>query len=179
MKLRHLARATAAAAALAVSVLAAPATASADDGPHPEVGTHCTGWEEVYGRDGYTFTAFRTCVQVGDREGRSAMYIETDKNTYWWGGAWYSTTPGYDARVSATVTMDANPVQGGPSVSRRGSWTQTSRGEELVFGPIGIIRCGVRHLDVSYYQVGGYYDADRAIDVKRSYDDFVIPCSFG
>ncbi|MFD9607402.1 hypothetical protein ACFVRD_49210 [Streptomyces sp. NPDC057908] len=178
MKIRHMARVTVAAVALAGSALAAPGTASADDGPHPEVGTHCTGWEEVYGQGGYTFTGFRTCVTVVDREGRSAMFIETDKNTYWWGGVWYNTTPVYNARVSATVNMGANPVQGGPSVKRDGEWTQKSRSSELGLGAIGMIKCGVRHLDVSYDQVGGYYGSDRAIDVKRSYDDFVIPCSF-
>ncbi|MFF1916827.1 hypothetical protein ACFVYE_35790 [Streptomyces sp. NPDC058239] len=42
----------------------APTTASAADGPHAAFGTYCTSWEEVYGRGGYTFTGFRTCVEV-------------------------------------------------------------------------------------------------------------------
>ncbi|WP_435191235.1 hypothetical protein [Streptomyces sp. bgisy126] len=178
MKFKRLARTAVAAVALAASALAAPATASADDGPHAEVGTHCTPWEEVYGAGGYTFTDFRVCVVVGDREGRNAFVIETDRNTYWWGGAWYNSTPVYSARVSATVNMGANSVQGGPSVTASGSWEQKSRSSQESLGANEMIKCGVRHLDVSYYQVGGYHGADRAIDVKRSYDDFVIPCSW-
>ncbi|MFI6685386.1 hypothetical protein [Streptomyces sp. NPDC050485] len=177
-KIKHLARTTAAASAMALSVLMAPAASpAAADGPHPEVGTHCTPWESVYGRGDYTFTDFRVCVQVGDREGRSSVSIETDRNTYWWSGAWYNTTAGYSARVSATVNMSASPSQGGPSVTQPVTWEQKSRSNNEGRG-IGIIKCGFRHLDVSYYQVGGYYGSDRAIDVKRSYDDFVIPCSF-
>ncbi|MFF9512501.1 hypothetical protein ACF1BU_38205 [Streptomyces sp. NPDC014724] len=178
MKLKRLARVTAATVALAASALAAPATASADDGPHAEVGTHCTPWEGVYGAGGYTFTDLRTCVVVGDREGRNAFVIETDRNTYWWGSVWYSTTPGYSARVRATVNMGASPYQGGPSVSASGSWEQKSRSSRNGLGANDFIKCGVRHLDVSYHQVGGYYDNDRAIDAKRSYDNFVIPCSW-
>ncbi|WP_030806263.1 hypothetical protein [Streptomyces sp. NRRL F-2799] len=177
-KIKRLASTFAAAAALAVSALAAPPTASAADGPHAEVGTHCTRWEEVSGAGGYTFTDFRTCVVVADREGRNAFVIETDRNTYWWGGAWYNTTPGYSARVSATVNMAASPYQGGPSVTASGSWEQTSRSGRQSLGANDLIKCGARHLDVSYYQVGAYHGSDRAIDVKRSYDDFVIPCSW-
>ncbi|MFJ4526113.1 hypothetical protein ACIP4Y_35190 [Streptomyces sp. NPDC088810] len=176
-KIRRMVGVTAAAAALVVSAFATPGAASADDGPYPKAGEHCTGWEEVYGQGGYTFTAFRTCVYVYDRAGRSAMFIETDKNTYWWGGAWYNATPLYSASVFATVHMGANVAQGGPAVTARNSWTQKSRSSKLSLGSIGIIKCGIRDLDVSYTQVGGYYGEDRKIDVKRSYDDFVIPCS--
>ncbi|MFG3430510.1 hypothetical protein [Streptomyces californicus] len=177
MKMKRLACAAAASVALAASALAAPATASADGGVHAELGTHCTPWEEVYGAGGYTFTGFRVCVEVVDREGRNAFVIETDKNTYWWGGAWYNTTPGYSAQVDVTVNMEASPYQGGPSVTRSGSWEQKSRSDEVSLGANNMIKCGIRHLDVSYYQVGGYHGRDRAIDVKRSYDNFVIPCA--
>ncbi|MFG3227624.1 hypothetical protein ACGF07_22970 [Kitasatospora sp. NPDC048194] len=176
-KIRRMASVAAAAAALVVSALATPGTASADDGAHPAVGTHCTRWEEVYGQGGYTFTDFRTCVHVYDREGRSAMFIETDRNTYWWGGAWYNATPLYSASIFATVHMGANIAQGGPTVAARNSWEQKSRSSKLSFGSIGFIKCGIRDLDVSYTQVGGYYGEDRKIDVKRSYDDFLIPCT--
>ncbi|MBK3520538.1 MULTISPECIES: hypothetical protein [Streptomyces] len=169
-------RASAAAVALALSVLAPSGTASADPNGHPQPGTYCTGWESVYGQGGYNFTDFRVCVQVADNEGRSAMYIETDRNTYWSSGAWYNATEGYPAKVSATVNMGANDSTGGPSVSEYGSWTQTSRHAELPIGPIGIVNCGIRHLDVSYYQVNPYLGPDYAIDVKRSYDDFVLDC---
>jgi hypothetical protein len=176
-KINRYACTTASAVALAVSVLMAPATASADDGPHPEVGTHCTPWQSVYGRGHYTFTDFRVCVDIGDREGRAAVSIQTDRNTYWHGGVWWSTTEGYPAHVGATVKINASPHQGGPSVTQPVSWKQESRSDEEGRG-IGIIKCGVRHLDVSYHQVGGYYHSDKAIAVKRSYDDFLIPCSF-
>ncbi|MFF2964972.1 hypothetical protein ACFVT1_40290 [Streptomyces sp. NPDC057963] len=176
-KTRHMTRAAATAIAVTVSVLAVPATASADNGPHPEVGTHCTSWESAYGPGGYTFTDFRTCVVVSDREGRSSVVIETDRNTYWWSGAWYNTSTGYSASVSADVNMGANSVQGGPSVTQSVTWEQKSRSSRVGRG-IGIIKCGARQLDVSYYQTGAYYGSDKAIDVKRSYDDFVIPCSW-
>ncbi|MGD3112211.1 hypothetical protein [Streptomyces sp. YGL11-2] len=74
--------------------------------------------------------------------------------------------------------MEASPYQGGPSIKRDGSWTQKSRSDTLGFGATGFIKCGIRRLDVSYHQVGGCYGSDREIDVKRSYDDFVIPCSW-
>ncbi|MFF1715945.1 hypothetical protein [Streptomyces sp. NPDC058268] len=106
------------------------------------------------------------------------MFIETDKNTYWWHGAWYNTTPGYSVRVNVSVDLAASPCQGGPSFTKSASWTQEARSSHNSLGATDFLKCGVRHLDVSYWQVGGYYGSDRAIDVKRSYDDFVIPCSF-
>ncbi|MGW8982356.1 hypothetical protein ACWGQ9_06840 [Streptomyces parvus] len=177
-KTRNVTRAAVTAIAVTASVLAVPATASADDGPHAEVGTHCTPWESVYGSGGYTFTDFRACVVVSDREGRSAVVIDTDRNTYWWAGAWYNTTPTYNASVIVDVNMSANSVQGGPSVKEHGSWTQESRSSHESLGATGFLKCGARQLDVSYYQTGAYYGSDKAIDVKRSYDDFVIPCSW-
>ncbi|MFJ2607639.1 hypothetical protein ACIQOU_17725 [Streptomyces sp. NPDC091279] len=177
-KIRHVARAIAALLTLAASVLAAPGSASAAAGPYAQIGTFCTSWEGIYGKGRYTFTDLRTCVQVGDKQGRSAMYFEVARNTYWWAGAWYNSTPGYPAIVSGTAKMSANFVQGGPTVNVRGNWEQTSRSGRLGFGSVGMLKCGVRTLEFTYHQVGAYHGADRAIDVKRTDNDFVLPCTF-
>ncbi|MFJ9413055.1 hypothetical protein ACIRPT_02675 [Streptomyces sp. NPDC101227] len=176
-KIKRLAIATAATATLAASVLVAPATASAVGGWHAQFGTYCTPWEDVYGRGGYTFTDFRTCVDVREGADRQYVRVETDKTTYYWGGAWYSAAPVYQADIEATTKFTAL-YESGYSGEGTNHWVQTSRSGHNYTDAFTLDRCGAHRLDVTYQQRGPYYrDDDSMIDVNRSYDDFVIPCT--
>ncbi|MFF1916828.1 hypothetical protein ACFVYE_35795 [Streptomyces sp. NPDC058239] len=104
------------------------------------------------------------------------MWVENDKNTYWWGASWWNTTPIYNAKVNVTVKFSAQ-YDVGFSGKFKDYWTQTSRSHRSLAGTIPMDRCGGHGLNVTYNQVGAYYNSDKEIDASRSYNDFVIPCT--
>ncbi|MFB7546460.1 hypothetical protein [Streptomyces sp. NPDC056154] len=157
-----------AALALMTLVAAAASPASADETPHAEKGKYCTQWESFYGQGGYTFTDARVCLGVNGL-GMVTETVETDRNTYWHGSVWWSTTPGYPADVNADVTFGGQ--------TRRGSWTQESRSAEKLVGHIVFDQCGLWTIGFRYYQVGGYYGGDKAINETRNYE-IRIPCAW-
>ncbi|MFE1962428.1 hypothetical protein [Streptomyces sp. NPDC059479] len=160
-------RAVVSTAVLALAALAIPGAGPAAAAPqHPEPGNYCTPKEEFYGSGGYIFTDAWVCLKVYDT-GYTQAWVETDRNTYYWGASWWNSTPGYPSSVWATGTVSK---QGEKVFDYKASAQQEARAARHLGGAGVLNECGAYTVTFEYHQTGAYHGSDRAIDAaERTY----------
>ncbi|GAA3825860.1 hypothetical protein ACFS5L_29460 [Streptomyces phyllanthi] len=139
-------------------------------------GTYCTPWEGHYGAQGWTYADARVCLVVTAAQ-KVTLRAETDRNTYYWGGAWYNASSNWPAswRADGTVTN----AKGYRLTYDIVTLSQKSRSGSTddVAGGAAMAECGTYSVTVRFRQHGPYWTDSADIDSGTRTHQVDVPCS--